>query len=96
MNTDAAHQRPEGTARKRFNDNKKHFVEGEDYFNVQMSEKRTLGFDVPNRGLTLITESGYYMLVKSFTAEFSAFIQNKWILQLTRRFADSDQNREPS
>ena len=29
---DAAHERPEGTARKRFNDNKKRFVEGEDYF----------------------------------------------------------------
>lgn len=26
---DAVHDRPEGTARKRFNDNKKHFIEGE-------------------------------------------------------------------
>ena len=29
---DEVHQRPEGTARKRFNDNKQHFVEGVDYF----------------------------------------------------------------
>lgn len=27
---DAVHQRPEGTARKRFNDNKVHFIEGVD------------------------------------------------------------------
>ena len=50
---DTVHERPEGTARKRFNDNRKHFIEGEDYFIVkpsdnslsqkefQMSEKRT-------------------------------------------------------
>ena len=29
---DTVHNRPNGTARKRFNDNKKHFIEGEDYF----------------------------------------------------------------
>ena len=31
---DAVHERPDGTARKRFNDNKRHFVAGEDYFTV--------------------------------------------------------------
>ena len=29
---DMVHERPEGTARKRFNDNKEHFIEDEDYF----------------------------------------------------------------
>lgn len=29
---DMVHNRPEGTARKRFNDNKKHFIEGEDFY----------------------------------------------------------------
>lgn len=76
---DMCHKRPEGTARKRFNDNKKYFVEGEDYFNAQMSEKRTLGFDIPNRGLTLITESGYYMLVKSFTDDLSWDVQRQLV-----------------
>lgn len=76
---DTVHRRPEGTARQRFNDNKKHFVEGEDYFNAQMSEKRTLGFDIPNRGLTLITESGYYMLVKSFTDDLSWDVQRQLV-----------------
>ena len=29
---DAVHGRPDGTARKRFNDNRDHFIEGEDFF----------------------------------------------------------------
>lgn len=76
---DVVHERPDGTARKRFNDNKERFVEGEDYFNVQMSEKRTLGFDIPNRGLTLITESGYLMLVKSFTDDLAWEVQRQLV-----------------
>ena len=50
---DACHNRPEGTARKRFNDNRQHFIEGEDYFKVPYSEiiESPLGgrsiFDVP-------------------------------------------------
>lgn len=40
---DAVHNRPEGTARKRFNDNREHFIIGEDYFVLnQPSEIRTL------------------------------------------------------
>ena len=38
---DRVHKRPEGTARKRFNDNKRHFIEGEDYFKICASEIRT-------------------------------------------------------
>lgn len=30
---DTVHERPDGTARKRFSDNRKHFIEGEDYSN---------------------------------------------------------------
>ena len=71
---DKVHERPEGTARKRFYDNKKHFVEGEEYFVITkslMSEKRTLGIKVPNRGITVMTESGYLLLVKTFTDDLS-------------------------
>lgn len=64
---DTVHGRPNGTARKRFNDNKKHFVDGEDYFVRNSDEARIeFGITAPN-GLTLLTESGYLMLVKSFT-----------------------------
>lgn len=76
---DLCHGRADGTARKRFNDNRSHFIEGEDFFNVQMSEKRTLGFEVPNRGITLITESGYLMLVKSFTDDLAWDVQRQLV-----------------
>ena len=36
---DMVHERPDGTARKRFNDNKKRFILGEDYF-VRNSDER--------------------------------------------------------
>ena len=63
---DKFHERPEGTARKRFNDNKKHFIEGEDYFVRKTDEAfKEFGITAPN-GLVLITESGYLMITKSF------------------------------
>ena len=38
---DTVHQRPDGTARRNFNTNKKHFIDGEDYFKVCADEIRT-------------------------------------------------------
>ncbi len=81
---DMVHGRPEGTSRKRFNDNKKYFIEGEDFFVVKqadilMYEFRTLGFEVPNRGITLLTESGYLMIVKSFTDDLAWSVQRQLI-----------------
>ncbi len=80
---DAVHQRPEGTARKRFNDNRKHFVSGVDFFRlskdeVQLSEIRTVE-NVSNNGITLITESGYLMLVKSFTDDLAWKVQRELV-----------------
>lgn len=97
---DTVHGRPDGTARKRFNDNKAHFIEGEDYFNIQMSEKRTLGFKVPNRGLVALTESGYLMLVKSFTDELAWSVQRQLVKSYFRvrqiqQFIDSYMIEEP-
>lgn len=78
---DLCHNRPDGTARKRFNDNKKHFIKGVDFYKVKCSEVRPFfgqttpnGFN-PNADITLITESGYLMLVKSFTDELSWDVQ---------------------
>ncbi|MBF0115636.1 MAG: ORF6N domain-containing protein [Magnetococcales bacterium] len=79
---DQVHHRPEGTARKRFNDNKERFVAGEDFQLVdysQMSELRTFGIEVPPRGLTLLTQSGYLMLVKSFTDDLAWKIQRELV-----------------
>lgn len=79
---DAVHGRPEGTARKRFNDNKARFIEGEDFYvikpsDAQMSEIRTS--EINNRGTTLITESGYLMLVKSFTDDLAWKVQRELV-----------------
>ena len=75
---DACHERPEGTARKRFNDNKYRFIEGEDFFivkpsDIQKDEIRLS--EINNRGTTLVTESGYLMIVKSFTDDLSWDVQ---------------------
>lgn len=79
---DAVHARKEGTARYRFRDNKDRFIEGEDYFFINYSQKgefRPFGIDVPTRGLTLLTETGYLMLVKSFTDDLAWKIQRQLI-----------------
>lgn len=79
---DEVHQRPEGTARKRFNDNKHHLVEGEDFYLIDSSLKsefRTFGIEIPNRGLIVLTESGYLMLVKSFTDDLAWTVQKKLV-----------------
>ena len=82
---DAVHRRPEGTARKRFHDNRKHFIKGTDYFMVKCSEVRPFfgqttpnGFN-PNADVTLITESGYLMLVKSFTDDLAWDVQRQLV-----------------
>ena len=77
---DMVHERPDGTARHRFAENKKHFVENEDYFvvtpqileNAELDGFRPIGIDtVSPRGTALITEQGYLMLVKSFTDDLA-------------------------
>lgn len=79
---DEVHQRPEGTARKRFNDNKKHFIEGEDFYKITPSEFRTAlgGMDArQSNDIIVITESGYLMLVKSFTDDLAWSVQRQLV-----------------
>ncbi len=75
---DRVHQRQDGTARKRFSDNRKRFISGVDFYKISMPEFRTLGgiddYNYP-KGITLITESGYLMLVKSFTDDLAWKVQ---------------------
>lgn len=75
---DECHNRSEGTARKRFNENKERFIEGVDYFKISPSEFRTAIGEMDKRQqnkITLITESGYMMLVKSFTDDLAWEVQ---------------------
>lgn len=79
---DMVHQRPDGTAGRNFRNNKEHFIEGEDYYRISPDEfRRTIG-DMDSRqsnDVILITESGYYMLVKSFTDELSWTVQRELV-----------------
>ena len=87
---DRVHQRPDGTARRRFNDNRRRFLEGTDYFKVCASEIRTHNImDISSKAhedVTLLTESGYLMLVKSFTDDLAWKVQRdlvklgRWLL----------------
>ena len=80
---DTLHQRPEGTARKRFNDNKSKFIEGEDYFKVCASEIRTRKImevsPKTHEDIVFITESGYLMLTKSLTDDLAWKVQRELV-----------------
>lgn len=76
---DMVHQRADGTASRNFRKNKKHFIEGVDYIRRNSSEaKREYDIIAPN-GLTLVTESGYLLLVKSFTDDLSWKVQRQLV-----------------
>ena len=80
---DTAHKRPSGTAKRNFNKNKKYFIEGEDYFKVCADEIRTRKIfsisDKATEDYTLLTETGYLMVVKSFRDELSWTIQRQLV-----------------
>lgn len=76
---DKVHERPTGTARRNFNSNKKHLIENEDYIVRNSYEaKEEFGVTAPN-GLTLLTESGYLLLVKSFTDDLAWNVQRQLV-----------------
>lgn len=80
---DTVHERPEGTARRNFRANRKHLIEGVDYHVVtrdnSMDEIRTLDVSIPPKGITVITETGYLMLVKSFTDDLAWKVQRQLV-----------------
>jgi hypothetical protein len=80
---DAVHGRPEGTARKRFNGNRHRFIECEDFYEVTASEIRTQSLGEAFAARTpkgiLLTETGYLMLVKSFTDDLAWQVQRQMV-----------------
>lgn len=79
---DAIHHRPEGSAKRNFNTNRQRFIEGEDFFKITPSEFRTAIGDMDARqqnDVTLFTESGYLMIVKSFTDDWAWEVQRKLV-----------------
>lgn len=80
---DLVHGRLDGTANKRFLDNKKRFIENEDFFIVSNSEiRKSLLFPISDNDYTdkvLLTEQGYLMLVKSFTDDLAWEVQRQLV-----------------
>ncbi|MBF0423148.1 MAG: ORF6N domain-containing protein [Magnetococcales bacterium] len=81
---DQVHQRPEGTAKRNFHDNRNRFVEGEDFIKATRDEFRTdlwksFGFSKFAPSGILLSQSGYLMLVKSFTDELAWQVQRELV-----------------
>lgn len=80
---DMVHGRPDGTARRNFNTNKKRFIEGEDFFVVGSDEIRSSHLfpisDNDYMDKVLLTEQGYLMLVKSFTDDLAWEVQRQLV-----------------
>lgn len=79
---DAVHERTAGTASRNLRKNKSRFIEGEDFFKISSDEFRRAFGDMDIRqqnDVTLITESGYLMLVKSFTDDLAWKVQRELV-----------------
>jgi hypothetical protein len=89
---DAVHGRPEGTAGRNFREHRAKLIQTEDYFIVSAADEiRALADEIrrPNpdadrRGgsqhrLTLLTESGYLLLVKAFTDDLAWKVQRQLV-----------------
>lgn len=79
---DRVHQRKSGTAKASFRRNKKYFQDGLDYIvltkdNVNGTQS-TIG-NIPPRGITLLTKTGYLMIVKTFTDDLSWSVQRQLV-----------------
>lgn len=81
---DAVHGNKSGTAKRNFTRNKKHFIENEDFVIatrdlLKGDNLSLLNIDVPTRGITLLTESGYLLIAKSFTDDLSWQVQRQLV-----------------
>lgn len=78
---DTVHQRKPGTAKASFRRNKKYFQEETDYVVLARNSIGTLSTieNIPPKGITLLTESGYLMIVKTFTDDLSWKVQRELV-----------------
>lgn len=81
---DSVHQRASGTASRNFRENRDRFIQGEDYFvlsgDALREYKQTTNFVGRKiNELHLITETGYLMLVKSFTDDLAWTVQRELV-----------------
>ena len=81
---DRVHENKAGAARRNFNRNKKRFMQGVDFFILtkEFSNESNCpirNISIPNRGITVLTETGYLMIVKSFTDDLSWSVQRQLV-----------------
>lgn len=80
---DELHERPDGTASRNFRQNREHFIDGEDYFTIEITDdeiRRQFGAGKnAGRELTLVTESGYMMITKSFKDDLAWHIHRQLV-----------------
>lgn len=81
---DTVHGNKVGTAKSNFARHKKHFVEGEDYILLTRGDFKSdklslLNIDIPTRGITVLTESGYLLIAKSFNDDLSWNVQRQLV-----------------
>lgn len=81
---DMLHERVEGTAKRNFSDNKKHFIKNVDYYELSKNDVGTdfvlsYGFDKKAPKGMLLTESGYLMLVKSLQDDLAWKVQRELV-----------------
>lgn len=81
---DTVHGNKTDTSKRNFNRNKKHFIDGEDFVvatreNLKRDNLSLLNIEVPTRGITLLTESGYLLIAKSFTDDLSWKVQRELV-----------------
>ena len=75
---DQVHRRKDGVARRNFANNRKHFIANVDYILLKRDESpmgKFYSLEIPPKGLTLLTESGYLMLAKSLTDDLAWDVQ---------------------
>lgn len=81
---DTVHCNKKDTAKRNFSRNRKHFIEDIDFVMVTREKLKRddlslLNIDVPTRGITLLTESGYLLIAKSFTDDLSWQVQRQLV-----------------
>jgi len=89
---DDAHKRPDGTARRNFNEHKTRLVEGEDFYKVSANEIRTHKIcaisSKAHEDVIMLTETGYSMLVKSFNDDLAWDVQRQLVRSYFSKRAD--------
>lgn len=99
---DTVHHLCSGNARRNFSRNRKHFIENEDFYIVtnekingtNSSIEKANGTNcliekIPPKGITVFTETGYLMIVKSLTDDLSWSVQR----QLVNNYFNSNERK---